>query len=77
MPGFCLQVCLGINNSVSFGVAHGMDPKVGQSLDGHSFHLCSIIVPAFPSDRKNSGLKFLRRVGSTIPQLRVMSTYWR
>jgi hypothetical protein len=29
--------------------AHGMDPKVGWSLDGLSLSLCSIIfVPAFP-----------------------------
>jgi hypothetical protein len=34
----------------------GMDLKVGQSLDGLSFSICSIFfVPAFPLDRNNSG----------------------
>jgi hypothetical protein len=32
---------------------------VGRSLDGLSFSLCSIFVPAFPLDRDNSGLNFL------------------
>jgi hypothetical protein len=35
--------------------AHGMDPKLGQSLGGLSFSLCSIFVPPFLSDRNNSG----------------------
>jgi hypothetical protein len=26
-----------------FGDVHGMDPQVGQSLDGYSFSLCSIL----------------------------------
>ena len=34
--------------------AHGMDPKVGQSLDGLSFSLCPIFVSAFPLDRNIS-----------------------
>jgi hypothetical protein len=37
--------------------ADGMDPKVGQVLDGLSFSLSSIFAPAFPLDRNNSGLK--------------------
>jgi hypothetical protein len=35
--------------------AHGMDPKLGQSLDGLSFNFCSSFVPAFLLDRNNSG----------------------
>jgi hypothetical protein len=45
-----------------FGPWHGMDPKVGRSLDGLSFSLCSIFVPAFSLDRNNSGSKNLRWV---------------
>ena len=36
-----------------------MDPKLGWSLGGLSFHLCSNFVPAFPLDRNDSGLKIL------------------
>jgi hypothetical protein len=39
---------------------HGTDPKLGQSLGGLSFNLCSIFVLAFPLDRNNSGLKNLK-----------------
>jgi hypothetical protein len=42
---------------------------VGQSLDGLSFSLCSIFLPAFPLDRDNSGLKNLRWVGDFNPPL--------
>jgi hypothetical protein len=38
--------------------ADGMDLIVGHSLDGLSFNLCSIFVPAFPLDRDNSELIF-------------------
>jgi hypothetical protein len=44
------------------------DPKVGLSLDDLSFSLCSIFVTAFPLDRNNSGLKFLRWVDGPIHQ---------
>ena len=50
--------------------------KVWQSLDGLSFSLCSIFVPAFPLDRNNSGLKFLRWVGVPISQLGAMPINW-
>ena len=46
-----------------------MDPKVGHSLDGLSFSICSIFVSVFPLDSNNSGLKILRWEGGTIPQL--------
>jgi hypothetical protein len=57
--------------------AHGIDPKLGQSLDDFSFSLCFIFVPAFLFDRDNSGSKFLRRVHGPIPQLATMSIYWK
>lgn len=40
-----------------------MDPKLGLSLGGLSFSLCSIFGPAFPINRNNSGLKFLKMGG--------------
>ena len=54
-----------------------MDHKVGWSLDGLSFSLCSIFVPAFPLDRDDSGLKHFRWVGGPIPPLGALSIYWR
>jgi hypothetical protein len=41
----------------------GIDPKLGGSLDGLSFSLCSIFVPVFPLDRNNSVLKFFKMDG--------------
>jgi hypothetical protein len=40
-----------------------MDPKLGQLLGGFSLSLYSIFVPAFPLNRKNSGLNFLKTGG--------------
>jgi hypothetical protein len=40
-----------------------MDPKLGWSLGGLSFSLCSIFVPEFLLDRNNSGLKNLKMGG--------------
>ena len=37
-----------------------MDPKLGQSLDGLSFSLCSIFVPSFPLGRNNFESKNLK-----------------
>jgi hypothetical protein len=39
--------------------------------------LLHIFVPAFPLDRNNSGLKILRWVDGSIPQLGTMPIYWR
>ena len=53
----------------------GMDHKLGQSLGGLSFSLCSILVPAFHLDRNNSELKNLkmsRWAGGGVP-----SQWWR
>ena len=52
-----------------FWVSRLDGPQMGQSLDGLSFSLCSLFVPAFPLDRSNSGLIFLRWMHSLIPQL--------
>ena len=44
ISGFCQQALLGIHNSVWVWWLHyGMDPQVGQSLDGLSFSLCSTL----------------------------------
>jgi hypothetical protein len=53
----------------------GMDRTVGPYLDGLSFSLCSIFVPAFLLDRDNSGLKYLRLVGGPISPLGTRSVY--
>ena len=52
-----------------FSSEDGTDPKMGPSLGGLLFSLCSIFfffffffVPAFPLDRNNSELKILRWV---------------
>lgn len=57
--------------------ADRIDPHVGQSLDGPFFSLCSIFLPVFPLDRNISWLKTLRWVGSPIPGLGVLPSYWR
>jgi hypothetical protein len=54
-----------------------MNLKLGPSLDGLSFSLCSIFVPAFPLDRNNCGLKIMRWVGGPISLMGAMSIYWR
>jgi hypothetical protein len=59
-----------------FGVCRWNGSYGGQSLDVFSFSLCSIFVPAFPLDRDNSGLKFLRWVSGPIPPLGDTSIYW-
>jgi len=43
MSGFCQHALLGIHNIVWVGwlYVHGLDPRVGQVLNGHSFSLCS------------------------------------
>ena len=53
-----------------------MDPKVGHSLDGLSFSLCSIFVPVFLLDRINSVQKF-EMVSEHIPQMLAMPIFWR
>ena len=40
-----------------------MNLKVGWSLDDLSLSLCSIFPAAFPLDKNNSGLKFLKMGG--------------
>jgi hypothetical protein len=51
-----------------------MDPKLGLSLGGLSFSLCSIFGPAFPINRNNSGLKFLK-MGGWLPTSTRLSVY--
>ena len=40
-----------------------MDPKLGWSVGGLSFSLCSIFVSAFPIDRNNTGSNILKMSG--------------
>ena len=69
--GSCLQALLGISNSVRVWCLR-MDLTVGQSLDGLSYSLRSIFVPAFPLQTDNSGLNILRWVSGPFPQLTAM-----
>jgi hypothetical protein len=55
-----MQAQHGISNSVGVGPVYGMDSKVGLSLDGFSFNLCSIFVPVFLLVRINSVSKILK-----------------
>ena len=42
ISGFCQQALVGIPSSIwGLVTIYGMDPQVGQSLDGPSFRLCS------------------------------------
>ena len=43
---------------LGFGACAWMDTKLGQSLGGLSFSLCSIFVPAFPLEGNILGQKF-------------------
>lgn len=54
-----------------------MDPKLNQPLNGHSFHLWSTFVIAFPLHRTNSGSKIWRNGSGPIPQVGAKSIYWR
>ena len=56
--------------------ADGLDPYVGQSLDGLSFNFCSTLCPCISLDRRNSELIFLWWVGSPIPQLGAVLIHW-
>jgi hypothetical protein len=57
--------------------ARGMDTKLGWSLDGLSFNLCSIFVPTYSLDRNNSGSNILRWIDGPISSLGDVSIYWR
>ena len=81
MPGFCLHAQY---NSVivrDLVPIYGMNLKLGRSLKGLSFRLCSIFVPEFPLDRNNSGSKILKMdgwphhaIGSHVYLLEVVSS---
>lgn len=51
-----------------------MNPKLGWSLDGLSFFLCFVVVPAFLLHRNNFGSKILK---TPMPPLGAQSIYWR
>ena len=61
---------------LGFGV-YRWDGSLGGAISEWPFlqSLLPFFVPAFPLDRKNSGLKILRWAGYSIPQLGQMSIY--
>ena len=61
-------------SAIVLGLVSGprIDPKVGWYLDDLSI----FFVPEFPFDRNNTGLKILRWVGGSIPQLGAMTMCW-
>jgi hypothetical protein len=58
-----------------FGGCRWDGSSVG-AVSGWPFLSAPLFVPAFPLDRINSGLIFLRWVGGPIPQLRAISNHW-
>ena len=76
MPCSCLQSLHGISNSVKFGACTWDGSQVGLVTRWPfllSF-LHSCLVPAFLSNRKNSGSKLLKVVSRPIPPLDI---YWK
>jgi hypothetical protein len=78
MPGSCPQAHFGISNSIEIW-CHQMRhiPRLDSLWMAFPSVSAPFYVAAYPLDRKNSGLKFLRWVNGSIPQLRAMSIYWR
>ncbi|EDL41692.1 mCG148474 [Mus musculus] len=68
ITGSCQQALLGISNSVWVWCLHvGWIPRWGSLWMAFPSVSALFFVPAFPLDRYNSGLKFLRWVGGPIP----------
>jgi len=69
ISGSCQQALVGICKCLGLVVVYGMDPQVGQLLNGHSFRLCSKLclcnsfygyfVPPFKKDGSIYTLVFL------------------
>jgi hypothetical protein len=61
-----------------FGVCR-WDVSIGGTVSAWTFFkpMFHFFVPAFPLDRNISGLKFLRWMVGTIPQLSALPIYWR
>jgi hypothetical protein len=77
IPGSCQQGLLGIRNSIRvWCLQMGWIPKWGNLWMIFPSVSAPFFVPAFPLDRNNSGLKILRRVGGSIPQLGAVPIYW-
>ena len=53
-----------------------MNPKVGRLWMAFPLVSALLFVPKFPLDRNNSGLKFVRWVDGSIPQLEALPIYW-
>jgi hypothetical protein len=78
LPGTCQQAFLGISNSVSvWFLWTGWIPRWIRLWMSFLSVSAPFIVPVFPMDRNNSGLKILICVGSPIPQLVPVPIYWR
>ena len=70
ISGFCQQVLLGISNSVCTWRLHmGWIPRWGSLWVAFRSVSTPLFVPVFTLYRSNSGLKILRWVGGSIPQL--------
>ena len=75
IPGSWQQVLLGISNSVWVCFCR-WDRSPGGAVSKWPFLQSPFFVPAFPLDRRDSGLKFLKWVGGPIPQLGAMPIHW-
>jgi hypothetical protein len=77
IPGSCQQVLLAISNSVwVWCLQMRWVPRWGSLWMAFPSVSASLFVPAFPLDRSNSVLIFLRWVGGSIPQLGAMPNLW-
>jgi hypothetical protein len=75
IQGSCQQGLLGVGNSV-WDVQMGWIRRWGSLWMAFPSVSALVFVPAFPIDRSNSGLIFLRWVGGPIPLLGTMPIYW-
>jgi hypothetical protein len=75
--GSCQQALLGISNSVwVWWLNMGYTSRWGSLWMAFPSISAPLFVPAFPFDRSDSGLLFLRWVGGPIPQLEAKPTHW-
>jgi hypothetical protein len=77
LPGFCQQMLLGISNSFWICCLQMvLSPRWGSLWMAFVSFSAPLFVPAFPFDRRNSGLLFSRYVGGPIPQPGAMPIHW-
>jgi hypothetical protein len=77
ISGSCQQALLDTSNSDRVRWLHiGWNLRWGSLWMVFPSISALFFVPVFPLDRSNYGLKFLRSVGSPIPQLRAVPKLW-